>query len=176
MRRAPAMHGRAFLVRSALVASFFLLSPAVASAEDVLLRVRGAVDRPLELTREDFAAMPRQRIEIPARDDPKVVETWEGVPLIEILRKAGAPVDERLRGRNAAAYVVVKAQDGYRAVYALAEVDPGFSPERRILVADKVDGKPLGGSMGNLRIANQGEGKFARWVRQVVELEVRLAD
>lgn len=98
------------------------------------------------------------------------------MPLIEILRKAGAPVDDRLRGRNVAGYVLVQAQDGYRAVHALAEVDPAFSPARRILVADTVNGKPLDGTVGDLRIANEGEGEFARWVRQVVALEVRLAE
>jgi hypothetical protein len=96
--------------------------------------------------------------------------------MIDILRKAGAPVGDRLRGRNMAAYVVVIAADGFRAVYALAEIEPRFSPERRILVADTLDGKPLSGNFGNLRIANQGEGEFSRWVRQVVALEVRIAD
>jgi DMSO/TMAO reductase YedYZ molybdopterin-dependent catalytic subunit len=153
-----------------------LAVPGIVSAEEILLKVDGAVDRPLQLTHADLASMPRDRIQIPARDKPEITETWEGVPLIEILRKAGAPVDERLRGRNVAGFVLVKAQDGYRAVYALAEVDPAFSPGRRILVADTVDGKPLSGDMGKLRIANQGEGKFGRWVRQVVALEVRLAE
>ena len=171
----PLQKNLASLLRP-LVWAALLAAPTVVCAEEVLLRVVGAVDRPLELTRSDLAAMPRERVQIPARDDSASIETWEGVPLIEILRKAGAPVDERLRGRSAAAYVLVKAQDGYRAVYALAEVDPAFSPERRILVADMVDGKPLGGDMGKLRIANQGERKFARWVRQVVALEVRLAE
>jgi len=160
----------------ALLVVTLLASPATGSAEEILLRVSGAVDRPLQLSLDDLAAMRRERVDIPGRDDPKSMETWEGVPLIEILRKAGAPVDERLRGRNAAGFVLVKAQDGYRAVYALAEVDPGFSPGRRIIVADTLNGKPLAGDMGRLRIANQGEAKFARWVRQVVALEVRLAD
>jgi DMSO/TMAO reductase YedYZ molybdopterin-dependent catalytic subunit len=160
-----------------VVALVALLSlPVAASAEDVLLRVRGAVDKPLELTRSDLAAMPRDQFQIPARQDPKVMETWSGVPMIEILRRAGAPVGERLRGRNAAAYVLVVAQDGYRAVYALAEIDPASLPERRILVADTLDGKPLAGDFGNLRIANKGEARFARWVRQVVALEVRIAE
>ena len=160
----------------AVVLAVILAASVPVSAEDVLLRVSGAVERPLELTQSDLTAMPRDRVQIPAREDPKVIETWEGVPLIEILRRAGAPVDERLRGRNAAAYVLVIAQDGYRAVYALAELDPAFSPQRRIILADRLDGKPLSGDMGKLRIANAGEAKFARWVRQVVALEVRLAE
>lgn len=160
----------------ALALTALLLGPTFATAEEVLLRVGGAVDKPLELTRADLAAMPRDEFQIPSRADRSVMENWSGVPMIEILRKAGAPVGERLRGRNMAAYVVVIAADGFRAVYALAEVEPRFSPERRILVADTLDGKPLGGDFGNLRIANQGEAEFSRWVRQVVALEVRLAE
>jgi len=162
-------------MRAAALAVFLML-PAIASAEDVLLRVGGAVDKPLQLTRSDLQTMPRDQFQIPARHDRNVMETWSGVPMIEILRKAGAPVGDRLRGRNMAAYVVVIAADGFRAVYALAEIEPRFSPERRILVADTLDGKPLSGNFGNLRIANQGEGEFSRWVRQVVALEVRIAD
>jgi DMSO/TMAO reductase YedYZ molybdopterin-dependent catalytic subunit len=162
-------------VRAVAVAAFLIL-PAIASAGDVLLRVGGAVDKPLQLTRSDLRAMPRDQFQIPARHDRNVMETWSGVPMIEILRKAGAPVGDRLRGRNMAAYVVVIAADGFRAVYALAEIEPKFSPERRILVADTLDGQPLGGDFGNLRIANKGEGEFSRWVRQVVALEVRIAE
>ena len=120
--------------------------------------------------------MPRVEVVIPTRDDPDVMETWEGVPMIEILRKAGAPVDDRMGGRNSAAYVLVKAVDGYRAVYALAEIDPAYALERQVVVADTLDGKPLSGKFGNLRIANKGEGRFSRWVRQVEELEVRVAE
>jgi len=165
-----------FKAMRAAALAVFLMLPAIASAEDVLLRVGGAVDKPLQLTRSDLQAMPRDQFQIPARHDRNVMETWSGVPMIDILRKAGAPVGDRLRGRNMAAYVVVIAADGFRAVYALAEIEPRFSPERRILVADTLDGKPLSGNFGNLRIANQGEGEFSRWVRQVVALEVRIAD
>ena len=163
------------LIRAAALC-VLLSIPALSGADEVLLRVSGAVDKPLELTRADLAAMPRDEFQIPARHDRSVLETWAGVPMIEILRKAGAPVGERLRGRNMAGYVVVIAADGFRAVYALAEVEPRFSPARRILVADSLDGKPLTGDFGNLRIANQGEAEFSRWVRQVVALEVRIAE
>jgi DMSO/TMAO reductase YedYZ molybdopterin-dependent catalytic subunit len=149
--------------------------PTASPADEVLLRVSGAVDKPIELKRSDLAAMPRDQFQVPTQNDKSVMETWAGVPLIEILRKAGAPVDDRLRGRNMAAYVLVIAADGYRAVYALPEIDPKFSPQRRILVADTLDGHPLSGDFGNLRIANQGEGEFSRWVRNVNSIEVRLA-
>ena len=153
-----------------------LLAPLPSLADDAILRVGGKVDTPLALTRSDLAAMPHESFEIPTRDDKSVMEKWEGVPMIAILRKAGAPVDDRLRGPNMAGYVVVTARDGYRAVFALAEVDPAFSPQRQVLVADGLDGASLTGKFGNLRIADRGATEFGRWVRDVVALEVRIAE
>ena len=167
---------RTRIVLQTACAAVLVLLAVTTGAEEILLRVTGEVDRPLELTRADLQAMPRVRVEVPTREDRNVMEVWEGVPMIEILRKAGAPVDERMGGRNTAAYVLVKAADGYRAVYALAEIDPAYALERQVVVADTLDGKPLSGKFGNLRIANKGEGRFSRWVRQVVELELRIAE
>lgn len=161
---------------AAIALSALLLAPHDSLAGDVILRVDGKVDTPLTLTRADLAAMPRQGFEIPTKEDRNVMERWEGVPMFEILRKAGAPVDGRLRGPNMAAYVVVTAGDGYRAVFALAEIDPAFSPQRQILVADRLDGESLSGKFGNLRIADQGAAEFGRWVRDVIALEVRIAE
>jgi hypothetical protein len=55
-------------------------------------------------------------------------------------------------------------------------VDTTLDLFRADLVADRLRGKPLSGDFGNLRIANEGEGAFSRWVRQVVAIEVRFAD
>jgi hypothetical protein len=161
---------------AAATLSALFLAPFVSLADEVILRVGGKVDTPLGLTRSDLAAMPHESCEIPSRADKTVMERWEGVPMIEILRKAGAPVDDRLRGPNVAGYVLVTAGDGYRAVFALAEIDPAFSPGRQILVADRLDGASLTGRFGNLRIADRGAAEFGRWVRDVVALEVRIAD
>ena len=170
--RLNAQGGRA----AAAALAALLLAPVGALADDVVLKVEGRVDRPLALTLDDLAGMTREHFEIPSKDDEAVMERWEGVPMIEILRKAGAPVDDRLRGPNMAGYVVVIAGDGYRAVFALAEIDPAFSPERQVLVADRRDGALLSGKFGNLRIADRGANGFGRWVRDVVALEVRVAE
>ena len=70
-----------------------------------------------------------------------------------------------------ALYVVVEAADGYRAVFALAELDPAFT-DRVILLADRRDGKPLSTREGPFQIIVPGEKKHARWVRQVIRLKV----
>src|SRR5258705_8737833 len=94
------------------------------SADDNLV-VKGAVAHPLTLTRADLAAMPRTKMTV---TDPhsKARNTYEGVLLAEILRKAGVPQGEHLRGKALATSVVVDAADGYRVVYAIAELDPAI--------------------------------------------------
>jgi hypothetical protein len=81
---------------------------------------------------------------------------------------------ERMRGKALANYLVVEASDGYRAVFALPELDPGFT-DRIILLADQKDKKPLDEKHGPLQVIVPGEKKHARWVRQVIALKVKLA-
>ncbi len=67
--------------------------------------------------------------------------------------------------------LLVEATDGYKVVFALAEVDPAFAT-REILLADKRDGKPLEAKEGPLRIVAPGDKRPARWVRQVTTFRI----
>ncbi len=139
------------------------------SGTAVLLEVRGEVSRPLTLTASEFARLPRRTVRALGHD--RVESQFEGVPLVEILARAGVPVGKDLRGPAMALYLVVEASDGYRAVFALAELDPAFS-ERLILLADRRDGRPLPDPAGPLQVIVPGEKKHARWVRQVLRLRI----
>jgi DMSO/TMAO reductase YedYZ molybdopterin-dependent catalytic subunit len=138
----------------------------------VLLTVAGEVEHPLRLSAEDLAALPRQTVK--TKDHKGVDATFEGVPLIEILKKAGARVGDKLRGGAMVDYLVVEATDGYRVVFALPELDPAFN-DRVILLADRRDGRPMVDPEGPLRVVVPGEKKQARWVRQVTRLTLRRA-
>jgi DMSO/TMAO reductase YedYZ molybdopterin-dependent catalytic subunit len=142
------------------------------AASRAVLAVGGEVQHPLRLSAEDLASLPRQSIR--ARDHKGVEATFEGVAVFEVLKKAGARVGDRLRGGAMVDYLVVEAADGYRAVYALPEIDPAFT-DRVILLADRRDGRPMDESEGPLRIVVPGEKKQGRWVRQVKSLTVRRA-
>ncbi len=96
---------------------------------------------------------------------------YEGVPLREILKKAGAPLGNQLRGKALASYVLAKAHDGYQVVFALGELDAAFGNEK-ILVADKRDGKPLFGYQGPFRLVCPNDKAGARSVRMLETLEV----
>ena len=91
--------------------------------------------------------------------------------MVDVLAKAGVPTGKDLRGPAMSIYVVAEASDGYRATFALAELDSAFT-DRVILLADRRDGKVLSAREGPLQMIVPGEKKHARWVRQVIRLKV----
>lgn len=94
-----------------------------------------------------------------------------GPNLIDVLGAVGAASGEALRGRNLSLYVRVSAADGYRAVFALAELDPGFRSDVPIVSA-ACDGHALDAKDGPFRLVVPGEKRPARWVRQVTAIDV----
>jgi DMSO/TMAO reductase YedYZ molybdopterin-dependent catalytic subunit len=147
-------------------------APAKASARTdspALLQVIGEVSHPLALSAADLAKFKHQSVRAKRHDG--VESQFEGVPLVDILAKAGVPVGSDLRGPAMALYLIVEASDGYRASFALAELDLAFT-DRVILLADSRDGQPLSARDGPLQIVVPGEKKHARWVRQVIKLKV----
>ena len=138
-----------------------------------VLAVQGDIPSPLSLTADDLAKMPRETVSVPSPGGTKIV--YEGVALLEVLGKAGAPFGKQLRGKALASYVLAKAHDGYQVTFTLGELDPQFGGES-ILVADKRDGKPLPDKQGPFRLVCPNDHEGARSVRMLETLEVvRLA-
>ena len=135
----------------------------------VVLTVRGEVQKPLELTAADLAKLPRQTVQ--ARDHQGQDAVFEGVALADVLKEAGVPLGTALRGPAVALYLVVEASDGYRAVFALPELDPAYT-DRVVLLADRRDRAAMKAPEGPLRVVVPGEKRHARWVRQVITLRV----
>ncbi len=133
------------------------------------LTITGDIPAPLVLKAEDLAKMTRESVSILEHDGTK--GEYEGVPLREILKRAGAPVEKGLRRKALASYVVAKGSDGYEVVFALAEVAPEFANESMV-VADKRGGKPLPEHFGPLRLICPNDKAAARSVRMIESLEV----
>lgn len=89
----------------------------------------------------------------------------------EILKRAGAPLGDALRGDAVASYVLASASDGYQVVFSLAELDPDFT-SNDIIVADTVDGEPLFAYQGPVRIVAPNDSRGARSIRMLERLEV----
>ena len=130
------------------------------------LTITGDIPQALTLTKDDLAKLPRASVAW-SESGPKV--TYQGVLLYEVLKWAGAPLDEQLSGKALATYVLAEARDGYQAVFALAEIDPAFT-DNQIVIADTAGGQPLTESQGPLRLIVGGDKKGARAVRMLNRL------
>jgi DMSO/TMAO reductase YedYZ molybdopterin-dependent catalytic subunit len=134
------------------------------------LRVTGDVSTPLVLTIADLKKMPRKTLSVVNPHDKKT-ELYEGVLLEELLRRAGVAQGEKLRGTAMATYVVAEGSDGYRVIFSAAELDSGVI-DSDVIVADTMDGAPIGAGVGPLRLVAPHEKRPARWVRMLTTITV----
>ncbi|MGC4056102.1 MAG: molybdopterin-dependent oxidoreductase [Paludibaculum sp.] len=134
------------------------------------LIVGGDVKTPLTLSAQDLAGMPRATAQV--KGEKGTVE-YSGVPVYEILKRAGVPAGKDLHGPTLASYLLVEAKDGYQVVFALPEVDPAFTDEV-VLLADTAGGKPLGEGQGPFRLVVPGDKRGARGARMVTRFQLVL--
>ena len=134
------------------------------------LKVDGDVATPLTLTIEDLKKMPRKTLTVANPHDQKT-EVYQGVTVEGLLKNAGMPQGEHLRGQSLATYVVFKAEDGYRVVFSIAELDSGIV-DLDVIVADTMDGGAIPARVGPLRLVAPHEKRLARWVRMLKEIRV----
>ncbi len=155
-----------------LLLTAFSSSGALAQTAEADLTIRGDVPQVLVIKPSDLAAMPRETVSVAEQDGVKV--EYEGVPLREVLKRAGVPLGKELRGKMLASYLIARARDGYQVVFSVGEIGSDFGNES-ILVADKRDGKPLFPYQGPMRLVCPNDKAGARSVRMLESLEfVRL--
>ena len=157
------------MTRYRLLAAILLFAASVSVAAGQAIELRGAFETPFVLDRAALQAMARTKASANDHGKPGV---WEGVPLRDVLERAGAPLGEKLRGRATTMVVVLAAADGYRTVFALAEFDPAFG-NLDALLADTRDGKPLDAKEGPYRLVLPTHQRQARSIRQITSIELR---
>ena len=164
-------------VRLLLPLLLLALAPVAATAQApadtaVVLELVTADGQRLALRAADWARLPQQTVRAADPGGPghaPIRGAFTGVPLRALLTRMGVPEGPALRGAALRAYLVAEASDGYVAVFALPELDPGFTRDP-VIVADRRDGARLNEHEGPLRILAPADGRPARWVRDVVRL------
>lgn len=112
----------------------------------------------------------------PARLRDGTPFTVRGVPVSALLRLAGLDLAANLGGAQVVGHALVaRAEDGYRAVFGLAEVDPHFGHAPILVCWANADGSALPPRVGPFQLIPTGESRPGRWVRQLVSLEVKSA-
>jgi len=146
-----------------LILAACLSLPAVAAfAQD--LSVTGLDCKTLTLSEAEFTALPRHTV---AFEAPGLKGAFEGPLLVDVLAKAGAPTGKELPGARLSSAVLATAADGDQVAFGLAEADSN-TRRNRIILADRVDGKPLGKDDGPYRLVVEE----LRSPRQVVAIRI----
>lgn len=136
----------------------------------VELKVSGDVSTPFVLTTADLKKMPRAKLSV-ANPHSQKTEVLEVVSLEELLRRAGVAHGDDLRGPALATYVLAEGKDGYQVIFSLAELDSAFM-ESEVIVADTIDGAPLGPNLGPFRLVAPRDKRPARWLRMLNSITV----
>lgn len=148
--------------------------PQISQSPDSLLLSAGKYHDPISLTLADFKAKPHVNITI-HNPHSNAEESYSGVPLDKLFGDLGAPLGKDLHGAALSTYLIAAGSDGYRAVFALAEVDPDFHPGD-VIVADVMNGKPLDAETGPFRLVTTEDKRPARCVRNLVSIELKSAE
>ena len=126
-------------------------------------------DKAARMSVEDLARLPQVKKVVHSHN---VEGTYEGPLLREVPASVGAPSGEALRGPALRLIVAIDAADGYRAVFSLSEVDPGFRDSTN---RHRHSARRFGRSIPQrapFRVVVPDEARPARWVRQVTGIKV----
>src|ERR1039457_5066388 len=151
---------------------FGLLASVALGQVPATLVVEGVDGKSVTLSASDLSKLPQQTVKTIDHETPA---TFEGVLLADVLAKVALPAGEKFHSTAASYYLLVEAKDGYRAVYAWAELDSTFM-DKSVYVVTKRDGKPLSDKDGPFQLVAPGEKRAARWVRQVTALRIKQAN
>ncbi len=138
------------------------------------LELRFPFRSPVRLRAADLQVRPHTSVTV-HNPHTNADDTYSGVRLAELLADYGAPLGDQLRGKSLLAYVVAAGSDGYKVVFALAEIDPTFHPGE-VIVADTMNGKALDEKTGPFRLVMTEDKRPARSVRNLVSIELKMAD
>ena len=160
------------MTRFALTIACALLLPVILCQDQPSFTVRGLGGRAVVVTSADLAKLPQHTIQTADHGKPA---TFEGVLLADVLAKVDLPVGDKYHSTSASYYLLAEGKDGYRALYAWAELDPEFM-DKPVYVATKRDGKPLPENARPFQLVAPGEKRGGRWLRQLNTLTIKQAN
>jgi hypothetical protein len=147
-----------------------MAKPAAAASTSLTLTVDG---KATTFTVADLKAMPQKAVKV-HNEHTKMDETYSGVPLGDLLAKAGFVADKSTQRKMLRSFVQVEGTDKYWVLYSLTEVEAS-EHDGDVLVATSMDGKSLGAD-GELKLISTGDKKPQRWVRNLAAITVKSAE
>jgi hypothetical protein len=124
------------------------------------------------ITADEFRSMPHVSVVLSNPETGKK-ESYSGVRLSDLLAQAGVPTGAEFDGLSLNSYLVAygnpKSQDTGSVLFSLAELQPALH-SGEILVADSMNGKPLGSQLGPFMLVVSADEHRVRWVEKLREL------
>ena len=159
-------------MRAGVVVAIFLVSLVPPSLAQALTLTGLDPAQTQEISPAEFAALPHATLKVMIHGK---AHAFEGVPMLELLRRVKAPWGDTLTGKDLSDVALVTCQDGYKVAFSLGEIDPGTA-KGQVLIADRVDGAPLDAHAGPFQVVVEDDARPARDARMVARIElIRLA-
>ncbi len=152
------------LVLLALVCPTFGPATAEDTSYSYSVALAGLDGQKAVLTLAELDSLPRIKV---TATQHGVSHEFEGALVGEVLAKVGAPAGKSIRGQELADVIVIEARDGYKVALDLAGTDPAMREGERVILADRMDGKPLDANSGPFQLVVEGDLRPARAVRMV---------
>lgn len=132
------------------------------------LEINGADLQPMALSLFDISRMNHFAVNLKDHYDGQLHE-YKGVMLSDLLLKAGLKVNKSFSDKRLNESLIAKCADGYEVAFSLGELDTAIT-NKRIILADSVDGQAISKDRGPLRVIVPGEKKPARSCYKVIAL------
>ena len=165
---APAL-GRAQTAPGAM-GEMEMSKPAAAPSTSLTITVAGKAK---VFSVADLKAMPQKTVKV-HNEHSKADETYSGVPLGDLLAKAGFVADKSTQKTMLHSYLQAEGTDKYWVLYSLTEVE-GSEREGDVIVAISMDGKGLGAD-GEFKLVSTADKKPQRWVRNLTAIVMKSAE
>lgn len=121
----------------------------------------------------ELKAMPQKTVAVHNAHTTKD-ETYSGVPLGDLLAKAGLVADKTTQKKMLRSFLTAEGTDKYWVVYSMTEVE-GSEHTGDVIVATWMDGTGLGAD-GELKLVSTEDKKPERWVRNVTAITLKSAE
>jgi len=120
----------------------------------------------------ELARLARKSVKVTGPD--KQLAEYEGTELAELLQHLGVVLGKELRGPRIANYLLFEADDGYRVVLAIAEVDPATT-DKVVLLSNRKNRAALPDKEGPWRLVIPDDKRPVRWIRMIKRISIQSA-
>ncbi len=139
-----------------------------AEAPNASVGLTGLDGQTAAVTLDELAALPRVTV---SAEQHGAMHAFEGALLTDILAKVGAPQGKAIHGAEMTDVIIVEARDGYKIALDLAGTDATIRKDR-VILADRMDGAPIGPETGPFRLVVEGDLRPARSARMVKQIRL----